>query len=298
MNFYRLKVLSLVCNLQSVSKAAEALHLTQPAVSSHLREAEKFFGCTLFTRSGHGLRMTPAGLAVQAYVNRVLAEMDHLRGTLADLQASPNPRLILGTSATIGNYVLPDLLGRFRAQNPQVEFTIHVLARNQVLAEVAAGRIELGYVLSDNQHPELVREHVASVEMVVTCAADHPLARQAAVTLADLANERMVMPLTGTPHREVVDQKLRGLGIRSPAIGAEFSTGEAMKRAVEAGLGIGLFSYYTVAREVAAGSLKVLAIEGMRMIHPLDLVYRPDKPFSPILAAFREFLRTHSPGSP
>jgi LysR family transcriptional regulator, transcriptional activator of the cysJI operon len=294
LSFFRLRVLMAVARTGSITHAAEALFLSQPAVSQHIHEVEQYFGCKLFERSSRGMLLTAQGHAVAETVGRMIGELAELKASLVERDSAANRRVTLAASTTVGNYILSGLLGEFQIEHPDAEFVVHVLTRTQVIDEVQSGTADLGYVVSQRYPRGLAWETMAVVDLIVVAAPDHPLVNKQQVAVAALADERMVMPAPGLPHRVSADAKLRELRISRPHITAEFGSAEAMKKAVEAGLGIALFSQYTVERELAEGRLARLHVHHRALKHNIDLVYRSDKVFVGVLAPFVEFLRRHS----
>lgn len=293
LSFFRLRVLLTVARAGSVTRAAELLHLSQPAVSQHLREAERYFGQPLFERSSHGVRATAAGDQACAAAERLVSELDAVRSMIRG-HVGLRRRIVLAASTTVANYILSGLLQQFQLEHPDAEFVVHVLTKVQAVEEVLSRMADVGYVVAQRYPVAIVAESMAEVALIVVAAPGHPLARRKQVPVAALARQRLVVPSRGSPHRDASDAKLRELHIQPP-IAAEFGSAEAMKHAVEAGLGIGFFSHYTVARELAEGRLVRLPVRHRALRHKIDLIYRADTQFAGLLVPFLAFLRGNPP---
>lgn len=252
-----------------------------------------FFGRKLFDRTGRGLRLTPEGQQVCELATRMQTELDDLRARLRTRGAQP--RIVIAASTTVGNYLLSGLLREFEELHPSAEFVVHVLNRVQVVEEVCNRTADLGYVVAQSYPPEVRSETMAEVELIIAAAPGHPLLKRRRVPLALLGDARMVMATQGLPHRKAADAKLRELGIQQPHVVAEFGSAEAMKRAVEADLGIGMFSQYTVQRELAEGRLARVPVHHAALKHRIDLIYRADRTFEGLLDLFVAFLKSHQP---
>jgi LysR family transcriptional regulator, transcriptional activator of the cysJI operon len=170
LSFFRLRVLMAVARTGSITHAAEALFLSQPAVSQHIHEVEQYFGCKLFERSSRGMLLTAQGHAVAETVGRMIGELAELKASLVERDSAANRRVTLAASTTVGNYILSGLLGEFQIEHPDAEFVVHVLTRTQVIDEVQSGTADLGYVVSQRYPRGLAWETMAVVDLIVVAA--------------------------------------------------------------------------------------------------------------------------------
>ena len=288
MDFPRLSVFLAVARYLNFRRAAESLHLSQPAVSKHIHLLETELGLALFERRGNRVALTEAGRMLQDYGQRVSMLTDEIRRALAELQGRQRGNLRIGASTTPGLYLLPERLARFRLDHPGVETQLVITNSADISRRVASGELDLGFVGALPDTPGLQVRPFAEDEIVLIAPPRHPLVRQAAIpasVLAALAQETWIMREAGSGTREVALAGLAEQGI-SPARTMQLSGCEAVKRAVAAGLGVGFVSRQSIALEVEHGLLAVVDKSRLQFRRPLYLVTRKDARPSPAVLAF------------
>lgn len=305
MELYQLEAFEAIVLHGSFTKAAEALHLTQPAVTRQIASLEAELRTPLFDRLGRSVRMTTAGEALHRYAAHIVRLAHEARYAVADVNAGNAGRIALGASSTLATYVLPHLLRDFRHSHPRVEIAIQTGISAQILEQVRAGETDIALVTGDIQDALLVVSYLSDYETCVVVPPGHPLANRETVSASELAGNPLILMETGTNLRTYVDRLLNTAG-GGEQVAMELDNVEAIKRMIEAELGISMLPEVAVRTEVADGRLRALKLTDVpRAKRRIALVYRRDKYLSLTLKAFMELLiqrlqtgsREKSPGS-
>jgi DNA-binding transcriptional LysR family regulator len=290
---FRLKVFRAVAEHLSFRKAAEELYLTQPAISLQIKALEEDLGVQLFDRSGGHIRLTEAGSVLQQYTQRANALLDEAERAIAAVTGDHAGHLALGASSTIAQYVLPRLLGEFGKQHPRVLPTLISGNTEQIVGAVERQRIALGLIEGPAHSRDVKTEAFLLDELVLIVPAAHEWAERATVSSAEITTTPLLMRERGSGTRQVVEMALERKGIRRGAlqIVMELDSTEAIKSAVDAGLGVGFISRWALAKDARLGnSFKIVEVEGLRMQREF-LVTHPAGPEPQGLAQeFRRFL--------
>jgi DNA-binding transcriptional LysR family regulator len=294
----RLEVFAKVAELGSFSRAAQALSLTQPTVSEHIRALEDELGVQLLDRLGRGASATRAGRLLLTYAQRMLALSREARQAIEQFQGRMAGELVVGGSTIPGEYVLPALVGQFRAKHADISIVLLIGDSRQVSEWIDEGRVELGIIGARPTQRTLEAREVMSDELVVMLPAAHGWADRATVTLAELQTEPMIVRERGSGSREALERALDGAGTSLGAfrIVGEMGSTQAVKQAVRAGLGITLISRRAVHDEFRAGLVACLKIEGVSVGRSFYLVTHRDRTRSPLGVAFLGFLESQLPG--
>ena len=296
-NFHQLYTFHAVASHLSFSRAAEALQVTQPAVSIQIHELEKSLGVTLFHRQPRGLRITEVGETVLAYSQQIFSLSKKLIETVREVQDLSTGHLTLGASTTPGEFVLPMAVGQFRQLYPGIRVKL-VIANTRVIIQRLLNReIDLGMVgdRPQDRSDELEMADYLDDEIVLVTAPTHPLARHRTVTPEQVAAEGLIVREEGSATRRSAERHFESLGV-SPQVVLELGSNQAVKQAAAAGGGVGVISHLGIAAEVKAGMLVVLNVTGWACLRSLILVHPKDRYLSPAQKAFRHFLLTEHPG--
>jgi DNA-binding transcriptional LysR family regulator len=281
LNFAHVRTLQAVIAHGSFSRAAEDLHLSQPAVSLHIRQLEERTGHRLLERAGKRAFATRAGEILLEHATRALGELEAARQTLERLRGVVAGRLRVGTGATASTYLLPPLLRRLHARYPALELVVVTGNSAEITAAVASNQLDLGIVTL----PVSARSLVVSplyVDRLVAIAPPGPeWRRRRSITAPELAGRPLIMYERGGTIRRVIDEWFRRGGA-TPRAAMELGNAEAIKKLVEAGLGLSVSSAMAVKVEVRAGTLVAIALEPA-LSRRLGLVSRRDKLESPAL---------------
>ena len=282
------RVFEAVARHLSFSRAAEELHLSQPAVSMQVRGIEAILGMRLTEQLGKKIFLTEAGREVLHASQAITARLDDLQANLAQLQSIDSGQLNLAATSTV-NVVATDILARFRGRHLGVSVHLDVSNRAAVLDQLVGNRIDLAIMgqVPDGLGLDAIR--FMDNPLVVIAPPDHPLVGQKNISMASLATESFLVREAGSGTRGAMERffAARGLEIRSSM---EMSSNEAIKQAVQAGLGLGILSLQTLEMELALKRLAVLEVEGFPIMRHWYIVHRADKRLSPVAQAFKEFV--------
>jgi DNA-binding transcriptional LysR family regulator len=268
---YFLRTFHTVAALHSYTRAAQALHLGQPAVSAQIRSLERHYEARLFQVRGRRAHLTAEGEALWSYADRVF---NLLRAAPAAVKASQTGdwgRLVLGASTTIGVYLLPHVLGHYAGAHPSVRVELAVGTTADVVGYVLSERVSFGLVEAPVQHAQLDVRGIGEDELILIAPPDHGLGRTGRVAGEALKTVPLLRREPGSGTQALVDTTLRQAGITMPT-GMILGNTEALKQAVLERVGIAFVPLSTVARELATGELISVAIEGVQLRRTLSVV--------------------------
>lgn len=290
------KVFEAVARHLSFSKAAAELHLSQPAVSMQVSSLEKIVGLPLTEQVGKRIFLTDAGREVLHVSQGIAAQLDDLQTNLAQLHGLDSGRLNIAVTSTV-NAVATDILVRFRSKHPKVSIHLDVSNRESVLGQLAANRIDLAIMGQVPDGLGLEATRFMDNPLVAIAPPDHPLVHKKHISVKKLASESFLVREAGSGTRGAMERffAARGQDIRTSM---EMSSNEAIKQAVQAGLGLGILSLQTLDMELALKRLAVLAVEDFPIIRHWYIVHRADKRLSPSAQAFKNFLLKASATTP
>lgn len=299
MENHRLRVFREVVEQMSFRKAAEVLHLSQPAVSQQIRALEEECGARLFDRDGNQITLTASGRVLQGYALSAAALMDEARTALNSLNHVVSGRLRIGASTTIAQYILPRVLGAFHRQHPQVQLSVLSGNTEEIVEAVVAEKLALGMIEGPAMRrglrvEPLMRDRmvlIAEVKAVFPNTRERLAETGAALSLEALAKMPLLMRERGSGSRRVIERSLKqaGVAIGSLYVAMELDSTEAIVSGVEAGLGVGFVSASAIAKEVRLGTVRVVNLEGLTIERDLSLIYRAGKEPAGAGAAFRRF---------
>ncbi|MBC7781299.1 MAG: LysR family transcriptional regulator [Proteobacteria bacterium] len=289
----RLQVFHAVARLLSFTRAAEELCMTQPAVTFQVKQLEEQFNTRLFERSHARISLTPTGQVVFDYADRILRLNEELDTRIGEMTGGVRGPLLLGASLTIAEFILPRILGEFKARYPDVRTQMTVANSERIETRVADHSLDVGLIESPSTLSSLHTEICCEDELVLICASTHRLAPRAAVTPQEVAAEPFVSRETGSGTREFTDQYFRQAGISPDDLNLvmELGSPEAIKGLVETGLGVSIMSRMTIAKELRLATLVAKPLEP-RLIRILSLVYPRDRFQSRLVKTFVDFALT------
>lgn len=263
MNFHQLHIFYTVAERGSFSAAAQALHMSQPAVTMQVQALEEYFGTKLLIRSTKRMELSEAGMTLLPFARRSLELSQETDAAMAAFSNKLQGRLQLGASLTIGEYVLPRLLGPFGREYPDISIMLKVINTTQILEEIASHQLNFGLIEAPVEHPDMVLDAVMEDELKLIVPAGHPLAaREDEICLEDVLTYPFVLREKGSGTRKVMEDVLleRGFDPGSIQTVMELGSTGAVKSAVEEGLGITMLSTSTVKHETALGLVKMIDI--------------------------------------
>lgn len=293
MNLHQLEVFYTVAQRQSFTKAAADLSLSQPAVSLHVKALERELEVPLFERAGTRLRLTAAGEILFRSATSMLHAREEAERTIVALRRGVKGKLVLGANTTGGMYLLPRIIHAFREQYPGAEFVLHIDHTPKICERILQSVIDMALVGGPTEDRRFSVDPLCQDQLALIVHPSHPFAGLDAVALTSLAAEPLILPDQGSRTRQFVERRLREEGV-VPHLVMQLPGTEAVKKAVEAGLGIAFVSQYAIEREAALGVLKVVSVQGVPLVRAMEFVYVKGKIFSPIAERFRELAHVYA----
>ena len=285
----QLKIFESVARNLSFSRAAEDLHLTQPAVSMQIKQMEDHAGLPLFTQAGKRIALTEAGKVMLRHSMVILADLKAAELSINNLKAGGAQRLRVGL-VTSGSYFFPHLIGAFLHGKDDVELDMTVRSRDQLIALLRSDQIDLAVMVHAPDDPAIVAEAFAPNPFVLVAAPTHPLAYERNIPYVRIAHECLIVRESGTDTRSAANSTF-GNHESTPRF-MEIGCAEAIKQSVMAGMGISFLSAQAVQFEVRAGLLTVLDVQGFPLKRHWCVVHRADRHLPPAALDFRQFLLT------
>jgi len=290
MNTDQIRAFYKVASTGSFTRAARELLVTQPAVSQEIKTLETALGIKLFERSGKGVRMTAEGEILFSHAHRFFAlheEMESLFGRSKNLQ---HGQIKLGSTALMGTYFLPKIIGRFNRKYPGIDIDLQMGNSDQVMHLVLEGLVDLGFSGMTTNHARLESILVHQEKMIMVASSRHPLCARK-ISLDDISETPFIWREKGTQTRKLIEKWfLRELRGHYPRKSIELQNMEAAKRIVEEGYGITVVPEAAVKREISAGWLKPLQVEGLNVLNSYYLVSLKTRKLTPAAEAFFEML--------
>jgi DNA-binding transcriptional LysR family regulator len=284
---YQLQSFLQVAEEGSITRAAETLSLTQPAVTQHVQALERELSARLFDRTGRGVRLTAAGLELQRYARRSLALLSECRDVLRDLDAGTSGRIVLGAGVTTSIFHLPGLLRAFQEQYPGIDVVVRTGRTREVTALALDRQIDLGLITSGVDHPDLRVADLFDEEIALVVPSGHPLAGRS-IPAEAIGTLPLILFPEGTGFRSYLGRALGTAGIPL-RVKMESDSAEAIKSFVEVGLGASFLPLAAVRAELEGGSLALVTVEELPPLHRKTAVlYRMDRYLS---AGARGFLQ-------
>jgi len=293
MDFDQIDTIIEIAKHNSFSRAAERLYRTQPAVSKQVRSLEQELGQRLFHRAGRRVQLTQAGRILLEHCQQLAELRRQAKEALERLRQVPRGRLAVGANEATSLYVLPPVFAAFRARYPEVRLRIHRNFTSKLVERVLSNRLDFAVVSLPVDEKELAVLPLFRDELMVLLPPHHPLAGQRAISIAQIAEHPLIFPRTGRT-RALFERVFSNRGLE-PRVALELASVEAIKKFVAVGLGISLISRSFAAREAAAGTLRLIPIEGLKLVRELGLIYHRDKCICPVLEAFLKLVQEFSP---
>lgn len=259
----RLQVFYTVARLLSFTKAAETLHMTQPAVTFQVRQLEDHFNTRLFDRTHNRVSLTEAGRKAYEYAERIFELYAEMENAVKELTGDVSGALTLGASTTIAEYMLPALLRDFRDKYPDLSIRLKVSNTEGIVSMVENSMIDLGVVEAPVSNKNLLVEVCQVDQLVLVVIPDHALASRDRITMEELMNYPFICREEGSGTREVIMEYMtqQGLDRNDLNVCLELGSPESIKGAVEAGMGISILSRATLAKELALGTLVIVPLD-------------------------------------
>jgi DNA-binding transcriptional LysR family regulator len=290
----RLQVFHTVARLLSFTKAAETLHMTQPAVTFQVRQLEEYFNTRLFDRTHNRISLTEAGRKVFEYADRIFELYAEMENSVREMTGEISGALTIGASTTIAEYMLPTLLGDFKDRYPDVAIHLKVSNSEGIVSMVENNTIDLGVVEAPVANKSLVVEVCKRDQLVAIVPPGHPLAAEGTVTIACLLEYPFICREEGSGTREVINDYLDRLPSCASLlkVAMELGSPEAVKGAVEAGMGVSVVSRATIQKELRLGTLVALNLDPP-LDRPFSFVHQKQKFRLRVMEELLEFARSY-----
>jgi DNA-binding transcriptional LysR family regulator len=293
LNLHQLATFQAVAKHQSYVRAAKELHFSQPAVSAQMRQLEETLGVKLFDQIGRTTHLTQAGRELLVYCEKIFAVIDEAVETMEAMRSPETGHLSVGADTTVGTYVIPSLLGKFRQSYPEVEITLDVLNRASLVDALVENRVDLAVMGTVPAEIPVVIEPFAPNELVLIAAPAHRLAGCRQVLFTELAREHFLLREEGSGTRAALERIFQEAGLPL-LVSMHMGNNSAIKQGVMAGLGIALISRVAIDLELEAQRLVMLDIEGFPVMRQWRLIHLKGKSLSATAHAFKLFLLQHA----
>jgi len=290
----QLKVFEAVARHLNYTRAAEELHLTQPAVSMQVKQLEDSLGAALFEQLGKRIHLTESGREVLGYARNITQQLDELEAVLNRQKGLAGGRLRISV-ATTANYFVPTLLGSFSRRYPDVTVSLDVTNRETLLRQLGENLVDLVIMGRPPAEADVEAEVFLENPLVIVAPPEHPLARANKIPLKRLQEEVFLVRELGSGTRIAMERFFteRGMHLKT---GMEVGSNEAIKQSVQAGLGLGLLSRATIEQELTLKRLVVLDVAEFPIMRHWYLVHRRGKRLSAVAEAFRQFMLKEAHG--
>lgn len=292
LDLHRLNIFIKIVELKSFSKAARVLFLTQPTVSQHINFLERYLGVPLFDRLGKEVRPTRAGRILYTYALRLMRMADDAEHAVAFLKGKMSGTIVAGASNIPGEYVLPGMLGLFKASYPEVHVTVHLDDTGGIADKILNYEIDFGVIGARIVHEQLQCTRFLDDELCLIMSPRHEWAARPCVESAELVSVPFVVRESGSGTRLMVEQGLRKAGIQASQLNiiAELGSNSAVKQAVKAGLGISFVSRRSVDDEIGMGLIASLPVDGLQINRSFYIARHKKRALPPVVKEFYRFL--------
>ncbi|NPA95717.1 MAG: LysR family transcriptional regulator [Thermodesulfobacteria bacterium] len=293
----QLKIFLAVWEQKNISKAAKKLNLSQPTVSAHLKTLEDQLGVRLFDRTSRTVEPTVAAKVLYPHARRIIRLNRTALDEIAALLGNSAGHLEVGASNIPGQYLLPGLLARFKANRAGVKVSLKIADTLEVTKQVDAGAVEIGFVGARVENRRLEFEECFDDELIFVVGNGHELAGQEAIGLDEILEQPLVIREKGSGSRMTVEAALRqkGLNVGKMKVLMELGSTEALRQAVKAGVGCAFISRRAVADDIACGLLQEVKIEGLKIKRRFYLCWSLNRTLSPLASAFVGFVSEINP---
>lgn len=287
----QLEIFIAVAETRQVTKASQKLLLTQSAVSMALNELQNQLGGPLFDRRGRSLLINDRGRFLLPLCKDILSQVDNIESLMTERADTVAGTMQLVASSTIGNYVLPYLIGVFKRLHPAAVINMLVCNTRHAETQIVEGQADLGFVEGEVMNDQVTALPWLRDELVVIAAPDHEIAKRDRFRVPeDLERCEWIMREKGSGTAQIFKKKL-GRHVTGIRVAMEMGHTEAIKKAVEAGAGVACLSYLTVCREVEQGWLTTLCVDGLDMQRTLNIIHYKKKAMTSLMREFIDFCK-------
>ena len=291
MNIHQVHIFNIAAKTLSITKTAKKMHLSQPSVSIQIKDLEDSLNVRLFERINRKITLTDAGKVFFSYSEKLLNLIDEINAVMNEFSSGDVGKLVLGTSSTIGIYVLPKYLGYFKEMFPKAEISLIILNRQEALEQCISGELDFAFLQDPPKHPDLQSEFFMRDELVIVCSPRHRWAEKDHLTIKMLTTEpeQIILREEGSGTRGLIEYVLKRFGIERN-VTMELSSSEGIKRAVEANLGVAVLSRNVIKTELMNKTLVALDIKDLNTKREFYIVHNKKRKFMPMMEKFYEYI--------
>lgn len=284
----QLQVFSTVAKHLSHSRAAEALYLTQPAVSMQIKQLEQNVGLPLFEQVGKQIHLTEAGQEMLHYSVNISQQLEEMEAVFSEIKGLERGRLNISVVST-ANYFMPQLLAKFILMHPKIHVSLHVANRDAVIKQLAENSADLAIMGQPPEGADMLAQVFMQNPIVVIAAPNNPLAHAYHIKASQLGREYFLLRELGSGTRDVVERFFLSHHVALPK-NMQMESNEAIKQSVQAGMGLGIISRHGIELELETNRLVILDVEHFPIMRHWHIVHRKHKRLSTAALAFKKFL--------
>lgn len=294
MDLWQLNVFCKVVELKSFSKAGSAVYLSQPTVSSHIKDLEAHIGCRLIDRLPRKALPTKAGELLYGYAKKLLSLRDEAETAMAEFQGVIKGRLALGGSTIPGVYILPRIIGKFTRKYEQVHISLVLGDTGTVIDKILSGDLEMGVVGAQSDDGRIGQDLLIQDDMRLIIPANHRWAAKRGIRLEELQKEPFIIRESGSGTLKSIQGSFEknGHSIRKLNVAAELGSTEAVRQAIKAEAGVSILSSLAVTEDIQAGRLKALKIKGLDITQQFYITRLKKRTPSPLCRSFVAFIKS------
>lgn len=291
MTLRHMRIFVAVCQSESITRAAEALHLAQPSVSLAVRELEDYYGVRLFDRMNRRLHTTESGRKFYEYAVHIVSLFDELEKSIRDWDALSSLRI--GSSVTIGSFLLPAAVRQFKAEHPDISVTVSIKNSAMIERDILDNRIDFALIEGFSGDPQIVQVPFMDDRLCLICGPGHPLCEKGRVPLSALTGCSFLLRESGSAGRDIWESILTARQLHITPAWESVST-QAIIRAVRQGIGISVLPYLLVRQELENGTVKEIEIEDVSLSRKFSFIYHRNKYLTRSALAFMQLCRENT----
>jgi DNA-binding transcriptional LysR family regulator len=297
MDLWQLQIFCKVVDLKSFSRAGRAVHLSQPTVSSHIKDLEDHFSCRLIDRLAKEALPTKSGRLLYRYAKRMTALRNEAESAMAAFNGKIKGSLNIGGSTIPGAFVLPAIIGTFTTRFPEVNVSLAIADTRQIIETILSGDLELGVVGAASNNSSILQTHLVEDEMCLVVPTDHRWSGRKQVTTKQLFTEPFIIREHGSGTLKSIENSFSeaGLSLNELKVVARFGSTEAIRQGIKNRVGVSILSTIAVSDDVETGNLKTLAIDGLSLKRAFYLTHHRHRSLSPLCQAFIDFINDQIP---
>ncbi len=292
MNFRKLKIFYETAQHLNMTKVAKEMYISQPSISQSINELESELGVKLFDRIGKKLYLTHEGEVFLNYTRRILNLYDESVKIIRDININEKGKLVIGASTTIGIYILPEIIKEFSSKFKDIEISLIIENTKNIEKLILENKVDFAFVEGDIHSEEIIKEVIWKDELVFICGEENALKNFKQVSVNEIANEKLIMREEGSGTREHTELFFKKNKIKFSTF-LELGSTEAIKKTVEANLGISCLSYIVVKDKIKNNELYMFRLNEGKIERDLFLILHSDKFISNNMKAFIEYSKKH-----